>query len=48
MFENNVKPDVENFVDKYINPKASGNRNYISDDLEINDSENRDYYGFYQ
>ncbi|CAH8590753.1 unnamed protein product [Schistosoma intercalatum] len=47
MFENNVKPDVENFVDKYINPKASGNRNYISDDLEINDSENRDYYGFY-
>ncbi|CAH8590735.1 unnamed protein product [Schistosoma intercalatum] len=32
---------------KYINPKASGNRNYISDDLEINDSENRDYYGFY-
>ncbi|CAH8623453.1 unnamed protein product [Schistosoma rodhaini] len=47
MFENNVKPDVENLIDKYINPKSSGNRVNISDDLEINDSENRDYYGFY-
>ncbi|CAH8546510.1 unnamed protein product [Schistosoma turkestanicum] len=47
MLENNVKPDFENFVEKYINPKSSNNRFAISDELENKDSENRDYYGFY-
>ncbi|TNN21138.1 USP6 N-terminal-like protein [Schistosoma japonicum] len=47
MLDNNLKSDNEHLVAKYTNPKAFINRVDISDDLEVNDSENRDYYGFY-
>ncbi|CAH8584362.1 unnamed protein product [Heterobilharzia americana] len=47
MLENNVDPANVDIVSKYLNPKSSDNRVDISEDPDIQDSENRDYYGFY-
>ncbi|CAH8864343.1 unnamed protein product [Trichobilharzia szidati] len=47
MLENNVDPANADIISKYLNPKASENPVDISDDPDIKDSENRDYFGFY-